>query len=114
MDYFHQILSYVNLIIEALWVFIIFIWIFIWLFKWIFFLKKSEKIYARIREEIARTILLWLEILIAADIIKTVTTDLTLESTWTLALIVVIRTVLSISLEVEIDKKFPWQNKITK
>lgn len=61
------------------------------------------------REEIGRAILLGLEILIAVDIIKTVTTELTFESTVNLGLIVLIRTILSISLEVEIEKKWPWQ-----
>lgn len=46
--------------------------------------------YTHIREEIARSILLWLEILIAVDIIKTVTTDLTLTSILALGLIIII------------------------
>ncbi len=72
--------------------------------------KDSEKhIYTHIREEIGRAILLGLEVLIAVDIIKTVTTDLTLESTLTLGLIVLIRTILSFSLELEIERRFPWQ-----
>ena len=62
-----------------------------------------------IREEIARSILLGLEILIAVDIIKTVTTDLALTSVLTLGLIIIIRTLLSVSLEWKIEKKFPWQ-----
>ncbi|MGP1582635.1 MAG: DUF1622 domain-containing protein [Candidatus Altimarinota bacterium] len=62
-----------------------------------------------IREEIARSILLGLEILIAVDIIKTVTTDLALTSVLTLGLIIIIRTLLSVSLEWEIEKKFLWQ-----
>ena len=65
--------------------------------------------YTHIREEIARSILFELEILIAVDIIKTVTTDLTLTSVLTLGLIIIIRTLLSVSLEWEIEKKFPWQ-----
>ena len=65
--------------------------------------------YTHIREEIARAILLGLEIFIAVDIIKTVTTDLTLTSVLTLGLIIIIRTLLSVSLEWEIEKKFLWQ-----
>lgn len=65
--------------------------------------------YMHIREEIARSILFGLEILIAVDIIKTVTTDLALTSLLTLGLIIIIRTLLSVSLEWEIEKKFPWQ-----
>lgn len=65
--------------------------------------------YTYIREEIARAILLGLEILIAVDIIKTMTTDLTLTSVLTLGLIIIIRTLLSVSFEWEIEKKFPWK-----
>ena len=65
--------------------------------------------YMHIREEIARSILLGLEILIAVDIIKTVTTDLVLTSVLTLGLTIIIRTILSVSLEWEIEKKSPWQ-----
>ena len=65
--------------------------------------------YTHIREEIARAILLGLEILIAVDFIKAVTTDLTLTSVLTLGLIIIIRTLLSVSLEWKIEKKFPWQ-----
>lgn len=61
--------------------------------------KNSEKhIYTHMREEIGRSILLGLEILIAVDIVKTVTTALTLESVINLGLIVLIRTFLSLSL----------------
>lgn len=75
--------------------------------------KKNDEthVYTYIREEIARAILLGLEILIAVDIIKTVTTDLTIESVITLGLVVIIRTVLSISLEWEIEDRLPWIRK---
>lgn len=73
--------------------------------------KNHRQIYSQIRLEMAHAILLWLEILIAVDIIKTVTTELTLQNTLTLGLIVIIRTILSISLEVEIENRFPWQKK---
>ena len=65
--------------------------------------------YMHIREEIARSILLGFEILIAVDFIKAVTTDLTLTSILTLGLIIIIRTLLSVLLEWKIEKKFPWQ-----
>lgn len=76
----------------------------IWIWQW----GHREDIYERLRQDIGRAILLGLEILIAADIIKTVTTELTLNNIINLGLIVLIRTILSISLEVEIEGKFPW------
>lgn len=57
-----------------------------------------------------RAILLGLELLVAADIINTVAIDPTLESLAVLAGIVLIRTFLSLSLEVEIEGRWPWQS----
>lgn len=112
--YYFEIIS---ITIEIIWVTIIFLG----LLKWLFSAIKSylswenrKNIYKNVREEIAHSILLWLEILIAVDIIKTVTTDLTIENTLILWLIVVIRTILSISLEVEIENRFPWSKKFNK
>ena len=67
--------------------------------------------YARLRERLGRAILLGLEFLVAADIIATVLVDPTLQSAATLGLIVVIRTFLSWSLEVELEGRWPWQGK---
>ena len=53
-------------------------------------------------------ILLGLEVLIIADIIRTIVVDPSLESVGALGLIVLIRIVLSFSLEVEIDGAWPW------
>ena len=65
--------------------------------------------YSRFREELGRSILLGLELLVAADIIRTVAITPTLSSVLVLGLIVVIRTFLSFSLELEITGRWPWQ-----
>jgi uncharacterized membrane protein len=65
-------------------------------------------IYDRLRRVLGRVILLGLEILIIADIVRTIIVDPTLESVGVLGLIVVIRIVLSFSLEVEMDGMWPW------
>jgi len=64
--------------------------------------------YRDYRANLGRGILIGLEILIAADIIKSVVIDPSLESMLVLGGIVVIRTFLSISLEVEINGHWPW------
>ena len=64
--------------------------------------------YARFRSNLGRGILLGLELLVAADIISTITAPLTFESVTLLGLIVVIRTFLSFSLETEIEGCAPW------
>ena len=68
-----------------------------------------EDTMARFRSDLGRSILLGLEFLVAADIISTVVVDLTLENVASLAGIVFIRTLLSFSLEAEIDGRWPWQ-----
>ena len=64
--------------------------------------------YRELRENLGRAILLGLEVLIIADIIRTIVVDQSLESVAILGLIVAIRIVLSFSLEVEIDGTWPW------
>ena len=54
-------------------------------------------------------LLLGLEFLVAGDIIKTVAIEPTRESAIVLAVIVLVRTVLSLSIDVEIDGRWPWQ-----
>jgi uncharacterized membrane protein len=65
--------------------------------------------YADYRRDLGRAILLGLELLVAGDIIRTVAVDPTLNSVVVLGLIVLIRTFLSFSLEVEINGRWPWQ-----
>ncbi|MBB4051415.1 putative membrane protein [Devosia subaequoris] len=61
------------------------------------------------RADIGRGILVGLEVLVAADIIATVAIEPTLDSLAVLAGIVAIRTFLSLSLEVEVSGRWPWQ-----
>jgi len=64
--------------------------------------------YQRLRRSLGEIILLGLEVLIVGDIVRTIIVDPTLESVAVLGLIVLIRIVLSFSLEVEIDGTWPW------
>lgn len=70
---------------------------------------NPEAAYETMRASFGRAVLLGLEILVAADIIRTVTVSLTLQSLLVLGALVAIRTFLSWSLEVEIDGRWPWQ-----
>lgn len=69
---------------------------------------ERRRAYDRLRANLGRGILLGLELLVGADIIFTITAPLTFESVGLLAAIVVIRTFVSISLEMEIDGRWPW------
>lgn len=70
---------------------------------------RQSEVYGRFRRFLGRSILLGLELLVAADIIRTVAVTPTLESVVVLAVIIVIRTFLSWSLELEITGRWPWQ-----
>ncbi|MEO7456227.1 MAG: DUF1622 domain-containing protein [Gemmatimonadaceae bacterium] len=69
-----------------------------------------EPTYRDLRADLGRAILLGLEFLVAADIIGTVAVAPTFANLGVLALIVVIRTFLSFSLELEISGRWPWQH----
>jgi uncharacterized membrane protein len=71
--------------------------------------KDGRATYTGLRESIGGTLLLGLEILVAADLIKTVAVATTLDNVLVLGLIVLIRTFLSFSLQVEIDGTVPWR-----
>ena len=66
--------------------------------------------YRQFRQDLGRGILLGLEFLVAADIIRTVAVTPTIESVLILGLIVLIRTFLSFALQMEVEGRLPWQS----
>lgn len=72
-------------------------------------LRHEENAYEKLRHRLGRSILLGLELLVAGDIINTVAIEPTMESVMVLGGIVLIRTFLSFSLEVELDGNLPWR-----
>ena len=72
-------------------------------------LRSDPDAYKNVRSNLGRSILLGLELLVAADIINTVAIEPTLESLAVLAGVVLIRTFLSFALEAEIEGRWPWQ-----
>ncbi len=71
--------------------------------------RKEREIYDTYRRRLGRSILLGLEFLVAGDIIRTVAVTPTFYSVGVLAIIILIRTFLSFSLELEITGQWPWQ-----
>jgi uncharacterized membrane protein len=69
--------------------------------------------YQRARQGVGRAILLGLEVLIIADIVSTITVDRTFDSALTLGLIILARTFLSFSLEIELEGSLPWRRGST-
>ena len=74
--------------------------------------RNGALAFRTLRESFGGVILLGLEILVAADLVKTVTSSPTLTDAVVLGIIVLIRTILSFSLQVEIDGVAPWRRAL--
>ena len=72
---------------------------------------EREELYKQLKVRLGKALLLGLEILVAADIVRTVALEATKESVLVLGLLVLIRTFLSWSLVVEIEGRWPWKAK---
>jgi uncharacterized membrane protein len=87
------------------------------LFAFAVFLRRVRRTatvdaaYQDLRRDLGRFILLGLEVLIIADIVRTIIVEPTFESVAVLGAIVVIRILLSFSLEVEIEGVWPWRRR---
>jgi uncharacterized membrane protein len=73
--------------------------------------RRAGTAYDELRRALGRSILLGLEILVGADIIRTIAISPSFTSVGVLGLIVVVRTFLSFSLEAELDGQWPWQRR---
>jgi uncharacterized membrane protein len=74
---------------------------------------NGGRAFKTLRDSLGGAILLGLELLVAADIVKTVTSKPSLTDAAVLGLIVLIRTVLSITIEIEVDGVAPWRRALT-
>jgi uncharacterized membrane protein len=96
--------------IEALAVAIMAGYIVIGTVQWFFFTgRRGEKSYDDYRVHLGRALLVGLELLVAADIIRTVALDTTLLNIATLGALVLVRTFLGWTLTVEVEGRWPWQ-----
>jgi uncharacterized membrane protein len=69
----------------------------------------GRMVYRSFRRRLGRAIILGLELLVAADILRTISTEPTMNQVVVLGIVVLIRTFLSFSLEIELDGRWPWQ-----
>jgi uncharacterized membrane protein len=74
---------------------------------------RARQAYGVIRQALGGTLLLGLEILVAADLVRTIAVAPTLDNVLTLGLIVLIRTFLSFSIEIEVDGTLPWRRALS-
>jgi uncharacterized membrane protein len=105
-------IEYAALLIEILAVAIIIVAIIVALARYLFRYvsrRTGDDPYHQLKVSLGKALLLGLEFLVAADIVRTVALELTLESVSVLGLLVLIRTFLSWSLVVEVEGRWPWQ-----
>ena len=105
-------IEYAALAIELLAVTIIIVAIVVALGRYLvrrFIRRTDEDHYHQLKVSLGKALLLGLEVLVAADIVRTVALEATLESVIVLGLLVLIRTFLSWALVVEIDGHWPWR-----
>jgi len=110
MDRFNQIIEFFGSVIDGLGVLVLIVGALYALTA--FLLRRqmgADDPYQSCRKNMGKAILLGLELLVAADIIRTVAVSPTMENVLTLGLVVLIRTFLSISLQVELERRWPWQ-----
>jgi uncharacterized membrane protein len=74
---------------------------------------NGGRAFKSLRDSLGGAILLGLELLVAADIVKTVTSTPSVTDAAVLGMIVLIRTVLSITIEIEVDGVAPWRRALT-
>ena len=67
--------------------------------------------FTSLRAQLGRSILLGLEVLVVADIVRTIVVEPTLESAMTLGVIVLVRVLLSFAIDIEVDGVVPWHKR---
>ena len=108
---FREIMDVVGTAVDTAGVSVIVIGALIATIRFLFQRRGKPSILFRLyRQDMGRAILLGLEFLVAGDIIRTVVVDPTFNNVIVLGLIVLIRTFLSMSLQLELEGRWPWQN----
>ncbi len=112
MEGFQEVIAIIGSVIEAVGVLVIVVGALLATIRsFVFLLREDNEVrYRNFRTTLGRSIILGLEFLIAGDIIKTVIVSDTLESIVMLVLIIIIRALLSLTLFLEIEGRWPWQN----
>lgn len=108
--YFHELMELIGRAVDALGVFIIVFGAAVATGRFVVGTRADfASSYRAYRQGLGRAILLGLEFLIAGDIIRTVVVAPTLENVLILALIVLVRTFLSVALQLEVEGRWPWK-----
>jgi uncharacterized membrane protein len=109
MPTFIDIVEGIGLVIDGAGVFAIVLGLLLATLRYAIVGRQATDGFRQYRQDLGRGILLGLELLVAADIIRTVAVAPTLQGVLILGLIVLIRTFLSTALQVELEGRWPWQ-----
>ncbi len=110
MEIIHNGVELAAVGLEALAVVIMIFFILFGTARWLWHsMSKFEAAYENYRLVLGKTLLIGLELLVAADIIRTVALDMTLLNIGLLACLVAVRTFLGWTLTVEVEGRWPWQ-----
>ena len=109
MPTFTEVVEAIGLVIDGAGVFAIVLGLLIATLRFAAAVRRGADGYRQYRQDLGRGILLGLELLVAADIIRTVAVAPTLQGVLVLGLIVLIRTFLSMALQLEVEGRWPWQ-----
>lgn len=109
MPSFESVVGIIGLVIDGAGTLVIVLGLVRATYRYILSGQEIEDPYRRLRQDIGRGILLGLEFLVAADIIRTVAVTPSMQGVLILGLIVLIRTFLSMALQVELEGHWPWQ-----
>lgn len=105
---FTSVVETVVLVIDGAGVLVIVLGLLMAAYRFVLSVRTTEDSYRQLRHDIGRGILLGLELLVAADIIRSVSAAPTMQGVLILGVIVLIRTFLSIALQVELEGRWPW------
>lgn len=113
MTYYRELMEGIGTAVDAVGVLVIVVGALLATGRFLFRRQEAPgNSYRRYRQNLGRAILLGLEFLVAGDIIRTVAVAPTLDNVLILGLIVLIRTFLSMALQLEVDGRWPWQRAV--
>ena len=113
MDYYRVLMDVIGTTVDAVGVLVIVVGALLSTHRFLFRRQEGPaNSYRLYRQDLGRAILLGLEFLVAGDIIRTVAVAPTLENVLILGLIVLIRTFLSMALQLEVEGRWPWQHVV--
>jgi len=113
MANYRELMDWIGTAVDGIGVLLIVVGALIATWRFLFRRQKGPiNSYSLYRQDLGRAILLGLEFLVAGDIIRTVVVSPTLDNVVVLGLIVLIRTFLSMALQLEVEGRWPWQRPV--